>query len=293
MHVPVLLEKVIEYLNPQPNENFVDCTVGAGGHALALLERNGAKGKILGIDWDENAIQNIRNKIQDTKYRHRLILVHGNYRHLKEIVSHEKFQPVHGILLDLGVSSDQLEKSGRGFSFQKSEPLDMRFDASNPMSAEKLVNYSNRYEIEKILKEYGQEQFAHQIANAITQERSRKPIRTTAQLVRIILEATPRWYQRRKIHAATKTFLALRIAVNRELENLSSALAQSAEVLNPGGRLVVISFHSLEDRIVKQFLKQTASFAPLTKKAVIPSDQEIKNNPRARSAKLRAAVKHL
>lgn len=289
MHVPVLTEKVIEYLDPKSNENFIDATIGGGGHTAAILARNGPKGKVLGIDWDPEAIQALKQTIQK-QYPNRLVLVNDNFARLKETAQREKFHPIRGIVLDLGFSSDQIEKSGRGFSFLRDEPLDMRYSQDNPVTAEKILNYWSRNDIEQILK-IGEEQFAKEIARLIVRDRSLKPIRKTQQLVNIIKEAAPQWYQRRKIHPATKTFQALRIAVNDELQNLQAALEQSPEVLNRGGRIVIISFHSLEDRTAKNFLKNQPQLSLLTKKPITPSQKEIKENKRARSAKLRAAMK--
>ncbi|HCM36924.1 MAG: 16S rRNA (cytosine(1402)-N(4))-methyltransferase [Candidatus Wildermuthbacteria bacterium RIFCSPLOWO2_02_FULL_47_9c] len=284
MHIPVLKEKVLEYLNPQPNQNFIDCTAGGGGHATAILERIAPKGKVLAIDWDREAISRLRATS-------RLVPREGNFAEVKEIANREKFLPVHGVLFDLGLSTTQLEESKRGFSFQLLEPLDMRYNAQQPVTAEKILNYSSKAELERILKEYGEEQFAGKIAQAIVQARAQKHIEETSQLVEIIEEATPRWYHRKRIHPATKTFQALRIATNNELENLERGLQGATELIVSSGKIAVISFHSLEDRIVKNFFKQEPSLKPFTKKPTVPTNAEIKKNPRARSAKLRVAIK--
>ncbi len=336
MHIPVLQKEVLEYLDPKPNENFIDATIGEGGHSLAILERNGPKGKILGIDQDPNQIENCKLKIKN--FKNRVILACDNFVNLKEIVQKYQFKQVHpvrgqrglverqrkqtsngvhGILFDLGMSSWHLEESGRGFTFQRREPLDMRYNSQNQLTplevngarqkhkenkpltgltAEKIVNYWSRFELEKILEEYGEERFAKNITEKIIEERKIKPIENTFQLVEIVKKATPGWYQHKRIHFATRTFQALRIAVNDELNNFKKALPQAQDLLKPGGRLVVISFHSLEDRIVKNFLKEQVKedlpkIRILTKKPVIPSRAEIKINPRARSAKLRAIIK--
>jgi len=294
MHTAVLVQEVIKYLDPHPGENFIDCTLGAGGHASAILERNAPQGKFLGIDADSEGLKETQARMQDELQpaeRKRIQFVPNNFTHVKEIVQEVKFPPVHGILFDLGLSSDQLEKRKRGFSFQRSEPLDMRYDLENPLLAEKIINYWSRQQIAKVLIEYGEEHFANDIAKAIIETRRAKPIRTTSQLVAIIEKATPKIYHRGRIHPATKTFQALRIAVNNELENIREGLSQATDILEPNGRLVVLSFHSLEDRIVKNFLRDTEILTPLTKKPIIPSAEEIKTNPRARSAKLRAALK--
>ena len=294
MHIPVLQKEVIEYLEPKPEENFIDATVGSGGHTLAILEKNGPKGKVLGIDRDSEQIKNTKYSIGG-KYKNRLILVCDNFANLKEIVKREKFKNVSGILFDLGLSSWHLEESGRGFSFLRNEPLDMRYGIENPkLTAEKIINYYSFQEIEKILREYGEEKFSEKIAQEIVKQRSVRPITNTFQLVEIIKRATPGWYKHGKIHCATKTFQAIRIAINDELNNLKKVLPQAIEILRCEGKIAVISFHSLEDRIVKNFFQEEAQkniLTIITKKAVAPSKEEIKINPRSRSAKLRTAVK--
>ncbi len=291
VHLPVLQKEVIEYLNPKPNENFIDCTIGEGGHTLAIIERVLPKGRVLGIDWSPELIQELKIKTQKSKIKNNLVLVCDNFVNLKEIVEREKFQPVSGILFDLGMSSWHLEKSGRGFSFQKDETLDMRYNPQNPLTAEKIVNQWPESEIKKVLKEYGEERFAKRIAKEVVEIRKIKPIKSTFQLVEVIRKAIPGESKRGRIHFATRSFQALRIAVNDELENLKKALPQTREILESGGRLVVISFHSLEDRIIKNFLKEEKGLQILTKKPIRPRREEIKINPRSRSAKLRAAIK--
>src|SRR3989338_1166792 len=290
MHIPVLKDKVIEYLKPKPNEHFIDCTVGQGGHAMVILEKTGPRGKVLGIDQDSAFLSQLQKTLQK-QYKSRLILAEGNFAHITTIAQQEKFKPVHGILFDLGFSSLHIEESRRGFSFQKQEPLDMRYSLNNPITAEKIVNYWSKTDIERILKEYGEEQFSKEIAQAIAEQRTRTPIVKTTQLIKIIQDATPGWYHRKRIHAATKTFQALRIAVNNELENIKEALPQAVELVEPNGRIAVISFHSLEDRIVKNFFKTHPSLSMITKKPIVALSQEQKTNPRSRSAKLRVALK--
>lgn len=294
MHIPVLQKEVLEYLDPKPNENFIDCTVDGGGHALAILERIQPKGKLLGIDWSPELISRLKSEISKTKLKDNLILVCDNFSNLKEIVKEQRFKKVSGILLDLGMSSWHLEESKRGFSFLAREPLDMRYNPLSPVSAEKILNYWSREEIEKILKEYGEERFARQISEKIIEARKIKPIENTFQLAEIVKRALPAKYLWQKISPATRTFQALRIAVNGELDNLQKVLPQASEVLEKGGRLAVISFHSLEDRIVKNFFKEQARnnlLKILTKKPITSTNEEIRINPRSRSAKLRAAVK--
>ncbi len=276
MHIPVLQKEVLEFLDPKSNENFIDCTIDGGGHALAILEKIKPHGKILGIDLDEKVTGHL--KIKDN-----LILVCDNYVNLKKIVEKNNFRQLSGILFDLGMSSWHLEESARGFTFLKDEPLDMRYGA-NELTAEKIVNEYPQEEIEKILREYGEERFAKRLARKIVQER---PIKTTFQLLEII--------KRARIYSPNRVFQALRIAVNNELNNLKKVLPQAVEILESGGRIVIISFHSLEDRIVKNFFKeefQKGTIKILTKKPITPSQEEIKNNPRSSSAKLRAAMKN-
>lgn len=282
MHIPVLLKEAIENLNPQPNQNFVDCTIGGGGHSTAILERIKPEGKVLGIDLNKEAIE----KLKDIK---NLILVNDNFVNLKSIAENNNFHPINGILLDLGFSSDLLEASGRGFSFLKDEPLDMRFDVRSDLTAEKVVNQYSEEDLIKIFKEYGEEKFSRRIARQIVNEK--QPIKTTAQLVEIIKRAVPSFYQHLRIHFATRIFQALRIEVNDELNNLREVLAQAEEILEPEGRIAVISFHSLEDRIVKRFFKGSEALKIITKKPIIADDYEIEKNPRSRSAKLRIAEK--
>lgn len=290
MHVPVLKKEVLKYLDPKPNENFVDCTFGEGGHAKAILEKNGPEGKVLGIEWDETQAK----KISAEKPDKRLIVVCGNFANLKSIVRDHSFGQVHGILFDLGISSWHLEESGRGFTFRKDEPLDMRFSESSEFTAEDIINKYPENEIARILKEYGQERFARSIAGKIVEIRSARRITRTVQLVNAVMAATATWYHRRKPHPATKTFQALRMAVNQELENIAKALPQALDILESEGKLAVISFHSLEDKIVKNFIREQAAqrrLTILTKKPVLPSREEIKLNLRCRSARLRVAVK--
>ncbi|PIV45856.1 MAG: 16S rRNA (cytosine(1402)-N(4))-methyltransferase [Candidatus Nealsonbacteria bacterium CG02_land_8_20_14_3_00_34_20] len=294
MHIPVLQEEVLEYLNPKPNENFIDCTIGEAGHSLAIIERILPNGLLLGIDWSHELIQKLKIKYQISNIKNNLILVCDNFANLKKIVKKYVFKQVHGILFDLGLSSWHLEESGEGFSFKKDEPLIMSYSPAPELIAKQIVNQWPGKDIERILKEYSEEKFAKRIAEEIVKARRIKPIQSTFQLVEIIKKAVPSWYQHRKIHFATKTFQALRIAVNDELNNIEKALLQALEALKPNGRLVIISFHSLEDRIIKNFFQNQAKnglLKILTKNPLKPSLQEIKINPRSRSAKLRAAQK--
>jgi len=293
IHIPVLKKEVLNYLSPGQNENFVDCTIGEGGHTKLILEKNLPNGKVLGIDLDPAQIENDKWQLAD--YKERLILENSSYINLKEIVERLNFAPINGILLDLGMSSIHLDKSTKGFSFQLDQSLDMRYDDRlNDLTAEKIINEWSEERIEKIIEEYGEEKFARKIAKKIVEERKKGRIKSTFQLVKIIKEVIPARFQNEKIHCATRTFQALRIAVNDELGNVEKVLPQAISVLPPGGRLVVISFHSLEDRIVKNFLNQKSKeglIKILTKKPVTAEASEIRENSRSRSAKLRAIIK--
>jgi len=292
IHIPVLQKKVLEYLNPKLNENFIDCTVSLGGHTIAILEKNKPKGKVLGIEVDPEIYKELKS--EKASFSNRLILVNDSFTNLKKIVKQEKFSRISGILFDLGMSSWHLEKSERGFSFLRNEPLDMRYGLKTPLTAEKIVNYWSKFEIERILNIYGEERYSNQIAKEIIEARRKKSIKTTSQLVRIIKRAVPKRYSRGRIHLATRTFQALRITVNDELNNLEKVLPQTLEILKKEGRLVIISFHSLEDRIIKNFFRNQTKkgcLKTLIKKPIRPTIKEIKNNPRSRSARLRAAIK--
>jgi len=283
--------EVIRFLAPKLGEDFVDCTVGLGGHALAILDRTRPSGRVLGIDADPTILERLKRKLEGTDYEERLVLVCDNFANLGEIVKKYSFRSVSGVLFDLGLSSWHLEESGRGFSFLRNEPLDMRYSPESPLTAEAIVNFWSLKDLWRILRVYGQERFSRRIAEEIVRSR---PLRTTVDLVMAVERATPSWYHRGRIHFATKTFQALRIAVNNELENLERALPQALDIMGNGGRLVVIAFHSLEDRIVKNFLREKAKEGVvkiLTKKPVRPSKAEVAENPRARSARLRAALK--
>jgi len=293
IHTAVLKKEVLQHLNPQANENFVDCTIGEGGHAEEILLKTKPGGKLLGIDLDPKQI--VSGHWLEAHFQDRVILVNDSYSHLQEILDKKIFQPVNGILLDLGMSSVQLEGTEKGFTFKIDQGLDMRYnDQAGYLTAEKIVNEWPEEKLEKIIKEYGEEKFSKKIAKEIVESRKRGRIRTTFQLIEVIKNATPPQYQRGKIHYATRTFQALRITVNDELENLKKVLPQAIESLVPDGRLAIISFHSLEDRIVKNFFLEEVKKGKikiLTKKPIIASSAEIKENPRARSAKLRVAIK--
>jgi len=285
MHIPVLQKEVIDLLNPHRNENFVDGTFGQGGHSLAILMKNGPEGKVLAIETDPELYQQGKEK---TEKLFRLTLVNDSYSNLKQIITRHNFQPINGILLDLGMSTWHLKESERGFSFQRNEPLDMRYNPTQGLSAKDIINKWPEEKIGKIIRDYGEERFYKRISRKIVEERQKSPIETTYQLLEIIKKVIPGWQKR---NPATRTFQALRIAVNNELENIKKGLLESVEVLIPKGRIVVISFHSLEDRIVKNFFKENNKLEIITKKPITPSSEEIIQNPSSRSAKLRAAIK--
>jgi 16S rRNA (cytosine1402-N4)-methyltransferase len=295
-HKPVLLKESIEALQVKPDRRYLDCTVGEGGHAAAVLEHGG---RVLGIDIDPRAIETAQSNL--SIYGDKAILINDSFINLEEICRRSGFFPVSGILFDLGMSSAQLDDERRGFSFQQEAPLDMRFDPTQQLTADTIVNTYPEKEIAKIIKEYGEERKGGAIARSIVANR---PLSTTLQLAAVVARAVG---MRGKIHPATRTFQALRIAVNQELERLKIALRQAINIVEAGGRLVVISFHSLEDRLVKEYLKREsrdclcpaqtpvcvcghhATIKLITKKVVKPSTEEIAGNPRSRSAKMRVA----
>ena len=292
MHVPVLLKEVIDYLNPEVNKNFIDATAGEGGHGLAILKKNSPNGRLLGIEIDSGVYENLKKNMAEMVER--VALVNDSYINLEKIVKKHNFKPVHGILFDLGMCSWHLDVSGKGFSYLKDEPLDMRFDSESDLTAAEIINTWDIKKIEEILKEFGEEKYVYRISLAIKEARKKERIIGTQQLVDILKRALPKYYDNRKIHFATRTFQALRIAVNNELQTIEEGLEQAIKILEPNGRIVVISFHSLEDRIVKNIFREKAKIGELsilTKKPITPCVEEIKNNSRSRSAKLRAAEK--
>lgn len=291
IHKPVLLKEIIEILNPKSGEFFIDGTVGNGGHSSEILKKIGPEGKLLGIDLDESAIE--RLKTERLKNYKNLILTQGNYADLPEILKRENFNKADGLIVDLGFSSEQLA-SGRGFSFMNpsagGEPLVMRY-TSTGLTAAEIVNSFPEKDLADIFWKYGEERFSRQIAKKIVEERKRKRILTTFELVEIIKKAVPKNYERGRINPATRVFQALRIYVNCELENLETLLKNLDKIVKNKGRIAIISFHSLEDRLVKNYFRQMAKKGQaeiLTKKSVMPTEEEIKSNSRSRSAKMRA-----
>lgn len=287
------MAEVIDFLNVKPGKRYIDATIDCGGHAIEILKRGGL---VLGLDRDEEAIENLKKRIKSQRAKvknldQRLTLVQGNFSKIREIAKKYNFEDVDGILFDLGVSSRQLDKASRGFSFLRSGPLDMRMDRDSNIQAADLVNNFDKRRLYEIFKNYGQEKLSRSIADAIESARRLKPIETTGELARIAETAYRKFGLKSKIHPATKIFLALRIVVNSELLNLNEALPQTVEILKVGGRLAVISFHSLEDAQVKRFVKRENRLKVLTEKPIGPSDLEIIKNTRSRSAKLRVAEK--
>ncbi|MHB8069435.1 MAG: 16S rRNA (cytosine(1402)-N(4))-methyltransferase RsmH [Desulfobaccales bacterium] len=293
MHEPVMVEEVLVGLNCRPDRVYVDGTVGEGGHATAILDRCAPDGRLWGLDQDPVVLEAAAARL--APFTSRFHLFHSSYAQLGEILEEEGVPAVAGILLDLGLSLHQLQRSGRGFSFQGDEPLDMRFNPLGPgRTAADLLNSATPAVLEKIFKEYGEEPRARRFARLVVAARRQQPFRFTQQLVTLVQQAQGPGRRRGERHPATRVFQALRIAVNRELEELAVFLGEAPAWLEPGGRLVVISYHSLEDRLVKQRLlawEKAGLMRRLTKKPLTPTAEEVRRNPRARSAKLRVAEK--
>ena len=306
-HIPVLLNEVITYLKLRPGGIYFDCTLGGGGHTLEIIERIQPGGRVIGIDQDPNALAAARKRLKP--FEESITFVHSNYYRLKEIAAELGIKEADGVLFDLGVSSPQLDEGERGFSYMQDAPLDMRMNPGDPLTAATLVNQTGEDELARIIKEYGEERWAKRIARFVTEHRQQKPIITTGELVEIIKKAIPAGARREGPHPAKRTFQALRIAVNDELNRFAAALRDAVDILRPGGRICVISFHSLEDRIAKETFRELArecvcppelpvcrcdkqkQVAVLTGKPVVPREEESAANPRSRSAKLRVAEK--
>ncbi|TAK04746.1 16S rRNA (cytosine(1402)-N(4))-methyltransferase RsmH [Patescibacteria group bacterium] len=291
-HLPVLLAEVLDGLALDPGDDAIDGTLGDGGHAAAILKQTAPDGRLLGIDLDPDARRAAAERLKP--FEKRTVIAAGNYADMAQLAAAHGFRDVAGIVLDVGIRSEQLEESGRGFSFKRDEPLRMTFSPDADTTAAELVNGMSEVELTRLLREYGEERHALAVAKAIVRRRRKQRILTTTQLVEIIGSAVPAGYRRAKLHFATRTFQALRIAVNGELENLDRGLAAALTLLAPGGRLAVISFHSLEDRIVKHAFQrwtQEGRATILTKKPLTATPNETKTNPRSRSAKLRVAEK--
>jgi len=304
-HVSVLLHETVNSLNIKPDGVYVDCTLGGAGHTSLILTKLNDKGRVVGIDRDDDALANAHEKINDK----RLITVKDNFENIKNAIESAGFEKVDGIIMDLGVSSHQLDVAERGFSYMKDAPLDMRMDQTAPLTAYEVVNSYSEYDLVRIFKDYGEERFASRIASKICSTRADKPIETTLELAEIISSSIPGKFKNDGGHPAKRSFQAIRIEVNGELDCIPKAIEAGAEVLNVGGRMSIISFHSLEDRIVKNGFQRLENPCTcpsdfpicvcgkkqivkiITKKPILPSDEELKNNSRSHSAKLRVCEK--
>ncbi len=308
-HQPVLLDECIDGLKIKPDGVYIDGTLGGAGHSEEILRRLGAKGLLIGIDQDIEALKAAERKLKDVNTKGSFVTIHANFENIRKILEEQKIKSVNGILLDLGVSSHQLDTGERGFSYREDAPLDMRMDQTKVLNAKYLVNNWPKEEIHRIIREYGEEKWAARIAEFICTAREQAEIVTTTQLVDIIKAAVPTAARREGPHPAKRTFQAIRIAVNRELEVLRNTLPEALQCLSTGGRLCIITFHSLEDRIVKQFIKDKSGrckcppdfpqcvckavkeLRTVTSKHITPTPEELAGNHRARSAKLRVAEK--
>ncbi|MBI2055084.1 MAG: 16S rRNA (cytosine(1402)-N(4))-methyltransferase RsmH [Candidatus Sungbacteria bacterium] len=289
MHTPVLLQEVLHYLNPEANEDVIDATVNGGGHAEVLLERIAPKGRLLGIDRDPSILAGTKERLK--KFGDRMMVARGNFANIAILAKENGVLHPSSILFDLGTSSYHLA-SDRGFSFQRDEPLDMRYNPEDEeLTAEAIINHAPLSELERIFKTYGEERKARRVAEAVVKERRHRAIKTTKELAALIEKILPRG----RIHPATRIFQALRIAVNDELGNAEKGILEAIKTLKPGGKLAVISFHSGEDRVVKQIFKESQKKSEgeiLTPKPITATRSEITENPRSRSAKLRAFKKN-
>ncbi|MCL6583356.1 MAG: 16S rRNA (cytosine(1402)-N(4))-methyltransferase RsmH [bacterium] len=313
IHQPVLLKEVLDYLQCTDGKVYVDGTIGEGGHAEQILERSSPGGRLIGIDLDQHILRRCAERLE--RFGERVRLIRDNFKNIRKILSELKIEQIDGLLLDLGISSFHLENAERGFSFQKDAPLDMRLDQDNPLTAATIVNRADEAELAKIFWQWGEERWSRRIAKAIVNYRQKNFISTTGQLADIVRSAIPARFGAVKIDPATRVFQALRIAVNRELEDLDRAIEDAVDFLSQGARICIISFHSLEDRIVKRSFRQLAQGTSsgkeppssagrvseaaahhprlriLTPKPIVPTQEEILANIRARSAKLRVAEK--
>ena len=289
-HKPVLLRETLEFLNLRPDGIYLDATLGAGGHAAAILEvLERGRGRLLGIDRDPMALERARERLE--RFGEKVVLREGNFAEIDQLHAESGLPPADGLLADLGLSSMQLEDASRGFSFDRPGPLDMRMDPHTRTTAAELVNRTSERELADLIFRFGEERFSRRIARGMVKAR---PIRSTTELAQVVTRAIPSRTGLYHVHPATRTFMALRMAVNQELESLETFLSKALGVLAPGGRLVVLSFHSLEDRLVKHSLQawgREGKAEILTRKVVRPGEAELESNPRSRSAKLRAAEK--
>jgi 16S rRNA (cytosine1402-N4)-methyltransferase len=292
-HIPVLLHEVVEALNPTPGSFMIDGTLGDAGYAEKILEQMGGTGVFLGMDWDPEAVRRAEAKLQ--KFRERGIDVrirNGNFASLPDVLREEKLGHADGLALDLGFSSDQIENSGRGFSFRKSEPLIMTY-SDDVLPVKEILRELSESELADVIRKFGEERFSGRIARCIKDAMRKKKIETTNELAEIVSNAVPHSYERGRIHPATRTFQALRIYANGELDNLQHAIMRVRDIVAPRGRIAIVSFHSLEDRIVKRTFMELEKDEKLTrspKKPIVPTREELAANPRARSAKLRIGI---
>ena len=305
-HKPILLNECIEGLNIKPDGTYVDCTLGGAGHSNEILKRLNSMGMLIGIDQDKDAIKASEERLKDFTNKK---IINNNFAEIKSIFKELRLNGADGFLLDLGVSSYQLDKAERGFSYMHDAPLDMRMNTKQDFNAYDVVNSYSKYELQRVIKDYGEEKWASRIADFIVEERKIRPIETTFQLVDIIKKAIPASARRGGPHPAKRTFQAIRIEVNQEIPILGNAVNDIIDLLNPEGRICVITFHSLEDRIIKNIFKKrenpctcppefpvcvcgkTPEIKIITKKPIVPKEKEIQENPRSRSAKLRIAEK--
>ena len=286
-HVPVLRDEVLDWLQPRDGGLYVDGTLGLGGHTQAVLERSAPSGRVIGFEWDAEALARAQERL--VPYRERLRIVHASYADLAGALEKLNVGPVDGLLVDLGVSSLQLDDRDRGFSFRADAPLDMRMDRRRPVTAAGLVARLSEEQLADLFYHYGEERQARRIARFLVEAREAEPVTTTGRLAEIVAAAVPRKFHPPRIHVATRVFQALRIAVNTELDNLVRLLETAPAVLAPGARIAIIAFHSLEDRIVKQAFAGNPAYRVLTRRPIEPQPAETQKNPRARSAKLRVA----
>ncbi len=287
LHVPVMLHEVVRWLDPRPGGVIVDGTLGGGGHTRALAERVGPAGRVIALDRDPAALTAAEQNLAGLAVE----LAHANFCDLPEVLDELGIEGVDGVLLDLGISSDQLADPARGFSFASGGPLDLRFDSTRGEPAYRLVNRLSAEHLAELIHRYGEERYSRRIARAIVQRRREKPIKTSAELADLVRRSVPGAASRQRIDPATRTFQALRIAVNDELKSLEIALRRMPDCLRPQGRFAVISFHSLEDRRVKEAFRDDPRYEVLTRKPIRPSPEEVEQNPRASSAKLRVAAR--
>lgn len=290
-HIPVMADEAIKYLNIKKNGTYIDCTFGGGGHSLGIIKKLSSKGKLLALDWDSDSEKLFTENFSSYKNAK---FVCSNFAELSTVVREYNIKKIDGVLFDFGFSSLQIDNYNRGFSFNFDAPLNMRYSESNPLTADKIINTYDEKKLAKIFLDFADERFAQKIAKAIVTFRFQKKISKTLELVEIIRTATPYWYHKRRIHFATKTFQALRIAVNNELENIEKGILSAINLASFGSRIVVISFHSIEHRLLKNIFKAAVknnSIKLVEKKPIFPLAFEIARNPRSRSAQLRVVEK--